>query len=997
MKRLLLTCGLLLAVAFVAVGADTKTTKEAPPGMAYMQMADILSWKSIRGNTLSDDGQWLGYTLAPQEGNSEVILRQTKGDKEHKFPAGEGRGAGGSAVQFSNDSKWAVFSVNPDARGARRGGGTEGPRGPRGQGRTPPGIQRPSATAEGAPPAPRTKTALVELATGKKTEFENFRRTAFAGEKTTWLALHKNPSEAQTAATEKWNGSDLILRELATGNEICFGNVAEFTFDKKEERLAMVIDAQGQAGNGVQLFTLATGTMQVLDSGKASYRSLNWTEKGEALAVLKGVKDEAYEELLHSVIGITFQGGKPVKMVFDPKQEKTFPANMTVSPNRTASWTEDLSGILFGIGEVKKKEARTPPTEEKKPEEKPKTPDPKKDTSDLNDEYQPTRTAQPRGETPPTTGDQDKPDLVLWHWADPRLQSQQQVQANMDKNFFYVGVYWVKDKKFVRLSDELVKNVSIAAKQKWAIGTDNKAFELAGSLDGRRFQDVYVINMQTGERKLMLKKSRWTFSTSPDGTHFLYYDDGHFYTCEMATGKTHNITSGAPVSFVNTEDDHNVLKMPQFPVGWTSDSASVILTDGWDWWKLPAHGGNAVNLTVDGKKEGVRYQRNYTLDRDEKGINLAKPVYVAVYGEWTKKGGVARLEGNKPGAKKLLWDEAGYGSLQKAKDADVYLYTRETFKDYGDCHVADKELAKGKKLTNANPQQEKFAWSSGVMLVNYTNSKGQKLQGALYLPANYDKGKRYPTIVYIYEKLSQGAYRYTAPAARGFNKTVYTSNGYAVFMPDIVYQLNDPGKSAVDCVLPGLEAAIATGVVDRERVGLHGHSWGGYQTAFLITQTDAFKAAVAGAPLTNMVSMYSSIYWNTGSANQAIFESSQGRFTKGYWDDIDAYTRNSPVWFAKNVNTPLLLLHNDRDGAVDWNQGIEYFNTLRRLGKPVVMLQYKGENHGLAKPANLKDYHRRMQEFFDHHLKGDAAPGWWKEGIPHLKMDDHLKERASVK
>lgn len=226
---------------------------------------------------------------------------------------------------------------------------------------------------------------------------------------------------------------------------------------------------------------------------------------------------------------------------------------------------------------------------------------------------------------------------------------------------------------------------------------------------------------------------------------------------------------------------------------------------------------------------------------------------------------------------------------------------------------------------------------------------------------------------------------------------MYTSNGYAVFMPDIAYQVNDPGRSACWCVMPALEAAIATGVVDRDRVGLHGHSWGGYQTAFLITQTNAFKAAVAGAPLTNLISMYSSIYWNTGFANQPIFESSQGRFTGGYWDDLEAYTRNSPVYYAKNVNTPLLLLHNDKDGAVDWNQGIEYFNTLRRLGKPVVMLQYKGENHGLVKPANQRDYTQRMREFFDHHLLGRPAPAWLIDGVPHLKHEEHLKERTSAK
>jgi dipeptidyl aminopeptidase/acylaminoacyl peptidase len=296
-------------------------------------------------------------------------------------------------------------------------------------------------------------------------------------------------------------------------------------------------------------------------------------------------------------------------------------------------------------------------------------------------------------------------------------------------------------------------------------------------------------------------------------------------------------------------------------------------------------------------------------------------------------------------------------------------------------------------VSSVNAQQANYHWSSGAKLIDYVGLNSKPLQAALFLPANYQPGQRYPTVVYIYEKLSDGLHQYQPPSTGGFNKSIYTSNGYAVLMPDIKYQLNDPGTSAVKCIMPALDAAIANGVVDANRVGLHGHSWGGYQTAFLVTQTDRFKAAIAGAALTDLVSMYSSIYWNAGIANQPIFESSQGRFTGGYWEQQEAYIRNSPVYHAQNVKTPLLLLHNDKDGAVDFTQGVEYFNTLRRLQKPVVMLQYKGENHGLAKTENRKDYAVRMREFFDHHLMGKPAPEWWTEGVPHLKMDEHLKGR----
>jgi dipeptidyl aminopeptidase/acylaminoacyl peptidase len=403
-----------------------------------------------------------------------------------------------------------------------------------------------------------------------------------------------------------------------------------------------------------------------------------------------------------------------------------------------------------------------------------------------------------------------------------------------------------------------------------------------------------------------------------------------------------------------------------------------------------------MNLTLDGKKEGIRYRgaMQFLPDPDALGIDLEKPIYVTMLGEWTKKGGIVRVEPSKPGVNRLVWDDAAFGPLQKARDADVFVYTRETWKDCPDYYAADGAFSYHKRLTDAMPRQKEFTWSSGVKIIDYYTPKGERLQGALFLPANYEEGKRYPTVVDVYEKHSHNANRYVVPTANGFNKSVYTSNGYAVLMPDIKFRDNDPGVSSKECTLAALAAAVATGVVDREKVGLHGGSWGGYQTAFIITQTDAFKAAVAEAAMTDLVSMYCSIYWYTGSSMQPILESGAGRFTSGHWDNRDAFVRNSPVYHAKNVKTPLLLVHNDKDGAVDWHQGIEFFTTLRRLEKPVVMLQYKGEGHDLAKPANQKDYTVRMREFFDHHLLGKPAPRWLKEGVPHLKLDDHLKERG---
>ncbi len=738
--------------------------------------------------------------------------------------------------------------------------------------------------------------------------------------------------------------------------------MSDFAFTKNGEWLAWIVDAQEQAGNGVNVRNLDTGAVLPLDSAKAIYKGLSWTEKGDALAVVRGVEDKAFEDKLYSLVA--FRGfandKKPEKITYDPTKDTTFPKGMSISASRNPVWMADLSAVTFGIHEIKPK---------KKSEEEPKDKDAKE---------------------PPKPDELDKPDMSIWHWKDARIQPMQQVDAERDTNFNYLSLYRVAEQKFLRLADASMREVRLLPEYSAAVGLDQSDYELAANLNGQDYTDVYALNLRTGAREKALSKIHWLRTPSPDGSHVLYYADGNFFTLEVATKKTFNITAKARTSFIDVEDDHNEKNPPLPVIGWSKDSSAVVLSDGWDMWKVSVHGDTAVNLTGNGKKDGIRYESRFRLDPDEKGIDLAQPIYVRAYGERSKKGGLAKIDVAKPGAQMLSWDDASYQSVRKAKNADVLLYTRETVQDFPNYYLS------GARITDANPQQKDFLWTKGSRVLDYTSTTGAKLQATLFLPANYEPGKSYPTIVYIYEKLSQNTNRYPAPAFEGFSTAAYTSNGYAVLMPDIVYKLNDPGVSAVACVLPAVKAALATGVIDENRIGLHGHSWGGYETAFLVTQTNIFKAALAGAPLTDMVSMYSSVYWNVGTPNQPIFESEQGRFTSGYLENPEAYVRNSPVYHAQNVKTPLLMMANDKDGAVDWNQGIEYYNTLRRLGRPVVMLSYKGENHHLATLENKKDYTVRVKEFFDSYLMDKEPAKWWLEGVKRIDLKQHLEDREPL-
>lgn len=983
MKRLRLTLVLALTAALVAFAPlsklDAQNAAKRP-----IELDDILSFRALAGSSLSSNGQWYAYRLAPLQGDSETVIRSTSGTQEWKFPVGEN----GGVATFSADSAWALVTVSPTRAQAQ-------------------------ANTRARRPNQNTIT-LVNLSNGEKTSIQKIQRAVFAGEAGGWLAMHRYaptpaggatpppaaappargggaPGAADAPRDTAPRGRDLILRDLKSGSELTIGNVSEFGFNKSGRYLAMVIDAADQIGNGIQIRDMQTGVITPLETNTAFYERMSWTEEGDALILFKGKDDRQYRERLFGIVGYKgFDKGTPVRVAYDPTEDKSLPADFGISTNRSPQWTDARDAFIFGIAKLTK--VPQPPARGGGAGASP-TPDP-------------AASAQGRGAGAAAGDDTtaERPNLMIWHYKDPRLQTQQQVQESQDRALNYVTMYRTDDKKIVRLADEEVPSVNVNARARWAIGTSNGAYELQGNLDGQRYQDVYAVDTKTGERKVIKKKLRWGNQASPDGTKYLYYENQHFWVYDVNAGTARNITMGVPSSFIDAEDDHNVQDPPSNVLGWTSDNAYVLLSDLWDVWKVPVAAGQAaVNLTVNGKKDQIRYLNRLRTDPNERGADMSKRQLFSAMAELTKKSGYGVLEPNTTGLKMALWEDASIGALQKAEKADVWIYRRETPTEAPAIYVTDASLAAGKKIVDTSAEASQYLWSSGAQLLSYmsTPPKDKKpfpLQASLYLPANYEKGKQYPLVVYIYELQTQGHNQYGRPTANGFSRQAYTSNGYAVLMPDIRYYVNDPGMSAVWALVPAVQAAIKTGVVDPKRVGLHGHSWGGYQTAFTITQTDIFAAAIAGAPLTDMISMYSIIYKNSGGTNGAIFEASQGRFTSGPWDNWAAYTRNSPVAFAKNVKTPLMILHNDADGAVDFTQGMEYFNTLRRLGKPVILLEYPGENHGLARQPNQLDYTERMKEFFDHYLKGAASPDWLEYGVPRLQMQEHidqrLKERA---
>jgi dipeptidyl aminopeptidase/acylaminoacyl peptidase len=988
--------------------------------------ADIDAWKSIRQNVLSNDGKWFAYVTGPAEGDATLVVRGTaQNANEQRIPVGNG----GGSIAISSDSKWLGYIVAPPrppagARG-RRGGGGGGERGGGERG----GGERTQTDSTAATSA-ANKFVLMNLATGEKKEFERIRRFSFNADAATWIAMQGYPAgaapEADPAAGRGGGGGgrrgggapaggaaesgaavDLLLYQLESGELFNMGRVGQYAFDDDGNWLAYTMDTPDQVGNSVQLRNLKTNVVRSIESDRVVYRHLAWVDSSRAISVMRGRIDNTTRDTVFSIATFTqFNANGPAKKLsFDPAQRRDFPAGWKLASDRAPDYADDMSAVFFGIREV----SRGPRVA---------------GGARGNNLVQPGAPGAGGSINQPRAGGagegaNEEPSLILWHALDPRLQSQQLVQEQQDRNFNFLASYRFAEDRFVRLADDSIRSVTLTPGERYAFGTDNRAYQQQASYSGRNYQDVYLIDVKTGERRLLRKKRPTTAMTpSPDGSKVLYWGtDGHYWVLDLATGDSVNITRGVPTSFVNTEDDHNNIFPPAIGSrGWTRDGTAVLLYDNWDLWKVSVKPGTAaVNLTGDGRKNQIRYRQIYQFADEEagggggggggrrgggggpaRGVDLSKPIYVGTYGEWTKKEGLSRIDPGQPGAKTLFSEDARF-NITKARDADTYVYSKQTFTEFPNYWVFNPGFSGGYQITDVNPQMKELAWSSGTRLIEYRSDKGDRLQGALYLPANYEPGRKYPLLVTIYEKRSQNKNGFVSPSeTRAPDPAQYTSHGYAVLDPDIVYRVNDPGMSAVWCVIPAVKAAIATGIVDPERIGLWGHSWGGYQTAFLVTQTNIFAAAVAGAALTDMVSMYSSVYWNTGGTNQAIFESSQGRFKGNFIENYDAYIRNSPAFHAHKVTTPLMLLHNDKDGAVDFNQGITYFNTLRQLGKQVVLLEYVGENHGLSRPANQRDYAVRMREWFDHYLKGAPAADWIREGVPRLRMQEHLLGRRDT-
>jgi dienelactone hydrolase len=908
--------------------------------------ADFGQWERLVTSAdhggLSPDAKWLTYGINRTSRDNELRV-VSLGETGHISAGTPKVIAFGSGPVFSADSRWLAAAVGLHE------------------------TQEEKLRKEKKPI--HRKLALLRLATGDLTFVDGVESFAFSADGSHLLIRRyapertdkekKDADPAAAADPEDPPGSTAIVRELSSGRDTTFGNVSDAAWQTKGKLLALTISAEDRAGDGVHVFDPSAGTLRVLDSASARYLGLAWRKDADDLAVLKSKTDDHRDGSTYAVMAWTAVGHPDErKHQYDPATDAALGTARRTVAFRKPVWSEDGTTLFVG----------TAAWLEKLPDAK----DGKKESAGEED---------------------DPPSVDVWHSHDVDVMPRQKVNAKRDRERSLLAAWHLDSSSLVPLAHDFEEVVAPlkAANLAYAVSWNTLPLERSWGRFGNA--SLSLIDTTTGKRTPVVERLDDRFvRPSPDGKYILYYLDGHYWTLNTAQRRVTNITRTVATSFADRDSDSTDVQKPWYGIaGWTEHDQDVLLYDKFDIWQVAPDGSKATRLT-DGSGEQVRY-RYADVDSEHDFIDRTKPIYLDLFGTWTKKSGVARLMPGSRGPERLVWLDRGVDHLAKAKNADVYTYVVQAFDDSPDAFVGNPDLAGATQVTSTNPFQSRFAWGHAE-LVEYKSERGAKLQGVLRYPAAYERARKYPMVVYVYEKRSDGLHQYSAPSEREYyNASTFTSAGYFFFEPDIVFRPREPGVSVVECVRPAVAAVAALGVIDAKRVGVVGHSWGGFDTTYLATHSDIFAAAVAGAPITDLVSNYGNHHWGPGIAETDHIETGQQRMEVPLWEDLPAYTRNSAVFGAATMTTPLLIEVGDADGTVFWHQGVELYNVARRAKKDVVLLVYANEDHGLRQKSNQIDYHRRILQWFDHYLKGEPAPAWMTNGVSYLDKERDARVR----
>ena len=891
--------------------------------------ADFDIWNTIRSQSISNNGKFIMYSLERGEKDRFLKIKDEKANPIFNYD----RVAGG---QFTFDSKNALFTIK-----AWKDSITE--------------MQRRKVKKD---KMPNDTLAIFNLSSKNLTKISDVKSykvpEKWAGYVAYLLEEIKKPvskdktkktdSKAKAKKVKKVsakNGYHLVVRNLATQQEDTLKYVTSYSFAKEGKSLAYVTTGDSEAKNG-GVYVLNLNNNQTTEvftaNNKSKYYQVTLNDAGTKLGFV--VDADTTKALVRPHQLYVWNGGAKATEITD---QNATSKGYKISSNGRIGFSKDNSKMYFGFA--------TQPIV--------------KDTTLVKDEIV---------------------NVEVWAYDSPRLYTVQELQVNNDKRKSYLAALHLNSNKVVQLATTEYPDASVGneGNAENVLVSNGTPYMLESQWTGMRASDYAIVNSSTGNTRTILTNVSGRVQLSPNGKFAYGYNpvDSTWFSYDLQSNKKLDLTKGKV--FYNELND-----TPNHPgsygmAGWTKDDNAMLIYDRYDIFKFNPTTGQSTKLTNGRATKTVfRYVR---LDREARFIDESKTWLLTTFNETSKNSGYYEYNPKRNRGKQLVDGPFRYSSPVKATDSKNVLFTRQSFIEFPNLRVSDLSFKKETVISDANPQQKEYNWGT-IELTHWTSLEGKALSGLLIKPENFDPNKKYPLLVNFYERSSDGLHSHRAPSPgrSSINYSFYTSRGYVIFNPDIVYRDGYPGESAYNAVIPGVTALVDKGFIKKDKIGAQGHSWGGYQLAYLVTKTDIFAAVESGAPVANMISAYGGIRWWTGLSRQFQYEHTQSRIGGTPWEYPMRYIENSPIFAIDKINTPLLIMHNDEDGHVPWYQGIEFFTALRRLGKPSWLLNYNGEPHWPLKMQNRKDFNIRMAQFFDYYLKDTAKPTWMHRGVPAIE------------
>lgn len=888
------------------------------------------SWKNISNTRISDNGEWVSCEINPQLGDGYLHLYNTITGFHDSV-------ARGYAARFTPGSRHLLFLIKPGYDTIRQ-------------------CKLKKMKAE---KMPKDSLGIWLLDDDSLILEERIKSFKLADKNSDWIIFQHEKAQKvkDTTASDSTNKAknnkkrknkytDVTVFNPENFEKFRFSNVSDFSISENGLGIGIIttINDSVDSVRVSYINTLASKAEKLFERDGYA-KSLALGKEGGQLSFI--ISSDTGEIKVYDLM--YWRNGYKMPSAIVDTTSSEIPDNWSVSEYGALNFSDDGKKLYFGTAPI--------------PEQKPKD----------------------------TLTKDEKVSVDIWNWQDPLLQPQQLKMLEKEKKRNYLAMYDLKKDQMLQLGNETIRKVYPRMKGpgKFAFGKADKPYLKRTSWKSSLCNDIYLIDLADGSSELILERKQSSLILSPAEKYVLWYEvnDSAWHVFDTKKGISRCLTCDIGENFYNEEFDMPFEPYPYGVAGWSEDDKYVLIHDRFDIWKLdPAGKETPERLTAGyGRKNNTRFRIVIT-DRDKEYIDLKETLLLSAFNEDNKQSGYYQIPSGGKTPEKLIMGDYRFTDIKKSRKANKLIWKKENFHTFPDLWSSDLELEQTKRLTFANPQQSKYLWGD-VELINWKAYDGTELEGLLYKPEGFDPEKKYPVICYFYETYSdrKNAHIGVKPSRSVINFTYYTSNGYVIFVPDIKYKDGYPGKSAYNAIVSGTEHLLQFPWVDKDKLGLQGQSWGGYQVAYLVTQTNMYAAAMAGAPVSNMTSAYGGIRWGSGKSRMFQYEESQSRIGGTLWEKPQLYIENSPLFMAPDINTPLLIMHNDKDGAVPWYQGIELFVALRRLNKPAWMLTYNGAPHNLSRRADMKDLTIRMQQFFDHYLKDKPAPKWMTEGVPAIK------------